>query len=330
MITNHETLPLFGEESGQYIGAQIDRKQLGRSLYLRLKHISLEKFVSCLTNEVKEQIEYARLCAGNRACGKTSLLFNPHRLNTRTKGIKVSIYEALQTESFCDGLARIIRWVDGAENLYQCLEKNINGTQLVNEFQPYVARQLAIDYRLNSESRVLDPCAGWGGRMVGFSTIVNFYAACEPSSETHSGLLQLLEFIRSFRPEFTARLIKLPFEDVTIQPETYDFALTSPPYYDTEEYTTEETNSLNRYSTFEDWCAGFYFPMIEKTMNALKSGCCFILNIGSRKYPLSAKLMEAFSPRYHITKIKSYLSGQGNGLGKKGEGESFYEIKKPL
>ena len=87
-----------------------------------------------------------------------------------------------------------------------------------------------------------------------------------------------------------------------IKKESFDFAITSPPYYDTEHYSEENTNSLNRYKDFDEWCKCFYIPLIRKTMFGLKDGSVFILNIGSRKYPLNQVLLDTFSRRYKITK----------------------------
>jgi DNA modification methylase len=162
--------------------------------------------------------------------------------------------------------------------------------------------------------------------MIGISTICNNYTCFEPSTRTSDGLINLAVFIKKFRPEFNASVNVLPFEDSHLT-EEYDFALTSPPYYDTEIYTDEKSNSLNRYDTFDKWVGGFFIPMISKTMDALKDGCSFVLNIGSRQYPLSDILTDNFSRKYSIVNKGNLLSGNA-GLGKSGDGETFYEITK--
>ena len=127
-------------------------------------------------------------------------------------------------------------------------------------------------------------------------------------------------------PTFKARVHNIPFEDSQLTPNFYDIALTSPPYYDSEKYSDEPSNSLNRYNSFQEWCIGFYIPLITKTMAALKPGAVFILNIGSRMYPLNQVLLDTFQEQYPIKKLGNYLSG--NGKSDK-EGEMFYEIRKP-
>jgi DNA polymerase I-like protein with 3'-5' exonuclease and polymerase domains len=165
--------------------------------------------------------------------------------------------------------------------------------------------------------------------MLGFSAVVNAYLCCEPSTRTAAGLRRIYEFIKTFRNDFTATINEAPFEDVELPAAQFDFAMTSPPYYDTERYAPgEATNSFNKYPTFTDWCAGFYAPLIHRTMRALKPGACFVLNIGSRIYPLNDQLYAISKDRYLVDKQKGRLSAS-NGLGKDGEGETFYEVKNP-
>ena len=308
----------------------ISREELCAAITPVLRRLSLSEFVSLITNEFSEVLEYADLSVGRSACQKTSLLYNPHRLDIKSRSSKFSIYGALQTDSFCNGLARALLFKKGKVNelLYQSLQLGINGVQYINEFPPLVAREMAVKYGCNKDSLVLDPCAGWGGRMIGISTVSDKYVGFEPSTRTYAGLVALKNgFIYNVNPSFDATIHNQCFEDSELPENSFDFAITSPPYYDTEEYSDEPTNSLNRYSTFDLWLTGFFFPLIQKTMAALKPDKVFVLNIGSRVYPLSSALLDEFGDQYQITCIGNELSGN-SGLGKSGEGESFYAIKK--
>jgi len=315
----------------------ISRDRLGEMLFEILKDLKLNDFVHLLTNEIDEVIQYHDLTHGRRGCQKMSLLFNPHRLAIKAKGARDSIYGALKYEWFSKGLARAMLFKRGnstnsTDLMYYSLQIGINGVQYINEFPPHIAVELCRNYTKNgnrSEMEVLDPCGGWGGRMIGSSVIVNKYTCFEPESRTYSGLINLSNYIRDKRlnPEFNSKVYQLPFEDSSLPNNYYDFAFTSPPYYDTEEYSEEETNSLNRYTTFTKWVEGFYIPMIQKTMDALKPGKAFILNIGDRKYPLSKILLENFGGKYPIIKLKGGMSDSGlNRI--HGKGESFYTIIK--
>jgi hypothetical protein len=69
--------------------------------------------------------------------------------------------------------------------------------------------------------------------------------------------------------------------------------------------------------------------MIQKTMNALKKDCSFVLNIGSRVYPLNEVLKSNFSNKYLIENEKDMLQGKKSGLkDNSNEGETFYRIVK--
>ena len=241
----------------------IDRDKLATQLYAVFNDITLEQLVGMITNRFQELVEYVDLSNGARTCQKTSLLFNPHRLSTKTKSSRLSIFDALHDESFISGLARAILFKYGKLNLssllYQVLQLGINGIQYVNEFPPYLAMETCAKYDVGATSKVLDPCGGWGGRMIGVSVVCNSYTCFEPASLTYAGLQELDNFIRLLNPDFKATIHCTPYEDANLQSNYYDFAITSPPYYDTEEYTSEESNSLNRYGDFNSWCSGIHY-----------------------------------------------------------------------
>ena len=330
-IELNEGQNLFGDSVAE--APDIDRDTLSRALYAQLKDVTLEDFVAMFTNGFEAVVDYANLCAGEKTGQRISLNFNPHRLDTGTKRFPISLYRALRDPKFVHGLARVVllNKKKGATKdlLYASVGMGVQGTSYVQEFPPHVARDLAIAYGMSKRCSILDPCAGWGGRMLGFSAVVNAYTCAEPSARTAAGLRRILQFIQSFRNDFHARINEAPFEDVELEASAFDFAMTSPPYYDTEHYAPgEKINSMNRYASFTEWSQGFYAPLIHRTMRALKPGACFVLNIGSRIYPLNDKLIEISAGKYDVSKEKDRLSAS-NGLGKTGEGETFYEVKNP-
>jgi hypothetical protein len=302
-----------------------DRTQL--SLYLKniLENMPLNDFVHLFTNEFQIIIDYYKLCNGEKTGQKITLLFNPHRMDTNSIENKISLYKKLKDPKFYSNLVRVLFMEK--YDLYQTCALGVGGSPIIADFPPHVMRDYCIQFRLNKESKILDPCAGWGGRMIGASIICNNYTCFDPATETYNGLCKLYNWLHKLNYAFTAKIYKMPFEDSKLEKESFDFALTSPPYYNTEEYSDEESNSLNRYKTFDEWSNKFYIPMIKKTMRALKPKCTFVLNIGSRKYPLNIVLLDTFSSIYSISKLKGKLSST-NGLGKTGEGETFYAITK--
>lgn len=307
--------------------AELGQQVLGEALFSLFKTATVDDLVSFLTNKFSATVEYQQLCLGKDTCQKISLLFNPHRLCCNGKS-RAPVFPSLKEQYYCDGLARALLFKRTTKDpLYQAIQMGFNSIQYCNDFPPKVARDLCLEFGISLNSRALDPCAGWGGRMIGISTVCNNYHGWEPASKTFHGLLKLRDFLRKFRPGFNPDIQCLPFEDAEIKKDCYDFAITSPPYYDTEVYSEEETNSLNRYKTFEDWCDAFFIPMIKKTIDALKRGKIFVLNIGSRRYPLSSVLYSSQIKGINIVKGPNWLSNSGLGRKEK-EGESFYYIKK--
>jgi len=308
----------------------VTRSSLKKYLIELFKDSSLEDLIGMITNEQLESIEYIRLSHGKDACRKTSLLFNPHRLDTKVSGAgKYTCFTALQLERLCDNLSRLLLYKsDSRGALYSSFQWGFGGVPFAAEFSPPLARDLFLRYsQCNRGAKVLDPCAGWGGRMLGISVVGGAYVGYEPSTKTFTGLQKLGDFISRMIGKFDFRIECIPFEDSCEEDNSFDFALTSPPYYNTEQYSDESSNSLNRYGSFDDWVGGFYVPLITKTMNALKPDGRFILNVGDRKYPLSTVLFDHFSTMYKISEIPSKLCNHGAGKNPR-DGEKFYLIEK--
>lgn len=317
----------------------MNRETLVANLKLSLRNMTLEQFSRLFINEVSAVEEFYKLCHDLNTGKTISLLFNPHRLNiiteasvTRTSN-PMSIYQSLSDEGNdkytekIDGLARLYLYnlEHGVSNpFYATVQRGYNGVAYVNEFPPYVARQIIKKYARKSDLvAVLDPCGGWGGRMIGCASLPNTeYTCCEPCTLTWKGLSELGVWLKTLQPQFDFNVINSPYEDYT--PDClFDIALTSPPYYDTEKYSEEESNSLNRYKTFEEWVEGFYKPLILNTMRYLNEDAPFILNVGDRKYPLSNALFKICEENgLYIERIEDYLSGNGE------DKEKFYCITK--
>jgi len=312
---------LFGDEIVKV--RAVERDFISSALCDVLHGLSLTDLVGLMTNKVEAVIAFACLCAGKTDGQKISLLFNPHRLDTATKKSR-SFYAATQDVSFCSGLARALAFKHGkcSELLYQCMQLGVNGVQYVNEFPPHVARDI---YKELGGVKILDPCAGWGGRMIGAASVGAYYHGFEPSSRTHAGLNRLGAFLKQFNTGFDYRVDCLPFEDAVLSDTDYDIALTSPPYFDTELYSDESTQACVRYQDWSEFVVGFFLPMIDKVLASCKKG--FILNIGSRQYPMRATVEE-----HYVCRAMSKFSLSGSaGLGKSGkEGEVFLHITERL
>lgn len=186
------------------------------------------------------------------------------------------------------------------------------GAQTVSNFRPTVARWIYDKY---GGEHVYDPCAGFGGRMIGAITSprVKYYEGCEPSTLTKKGLDEMAFKLCCD----TSIIIRQKCAEDHIPENSPDLIFTSPPYFDTEKYSNEDTQSYLKYPTYEEWRLGFLVPLVSNSVYALKQEGYFIINIANVK---NAKTLEddfqKLAKDYnlqHVTTYKMTLSKQHSG-----------------
>lgn len=148
-------------------------------------------------------------------------------------------------------------------------------------YRPQMAKMVVTNL---GAKRVLDPCAGWGGRMLGVVAAGAEYVAFEPNTETYEGLLKLIKLLGI---EDKVRIIK----DSSLEMDKYDIGefdliLTSPPYFDLEVYSHEDTQSIKGCDTYSMWVNNFLKPLIELSISHMKQNgwsCWNVHNVGKMK-----------------------------------------------
>ena len=136
---------------------------------------------------------------------------------------------------------------------------------------------------------VFDPCIGWGGRMIGTTCLGDdyHYTGCEPFTKTFSGLESM---IKELNIENQVTLYNKGVETVLkeLNDKRYDMCLTSPPYYDLEVYSHEESQSINQYKSYDEWINEFIKPIIDFVCSHVdKYSCWSVKNIKTdKKYNL--------------------------------------------
>lgn len=163
-------------------------------------------------------------------------------------------------------------------------------------FPPFHARFLAHKFLPNEgDTIVFDPCAGWGGRLLG-SLLVNrtdkvTYYGVDPETANEPAYVGISGRVTHWlKKEVSgpreAVFVYKPFEEFIRSREAknlfgkVDFALTSPPYFKAENYNPKnKLQSANRYTEYESWRDNFYRVLIEGVFDLLKPGGYFALNI---------------------------------------------------
>lgn len=216
-----------------------------------------------------------------------------------------------------------VRWFCGERPL---LDKFLNttlafcGHRQPAEFPVILARQLIDEFCTKPGARVLDPCHGWGGRALGYllSESATFYQGFDVDPQTRLGVKQMIVDLMPFYQKKRADLTLCPYEDAKIGKSEYDFAITSPPYFDTEKYNGEES-SWRRYPEFNSWVEGFFTPLIVKTAAALKPNAVFALQVGNQRHPLEdiaikivAKCGMGLIEKRHTDMINNYTGTEAD------------------
>lgn len=156
------------------------------------------------------------------------------------------------------------------------------GAQRVSNFRPTVAKYI-YDRYCAENGVVLDPCAGYGGRLFGAwaSDKVKFYVGIDPDDRQIHGNAEMSKDLHLIQSRLTTYLKRIPFEDFKSAEQSYDMIFTSPPYFDTEKYAYDKKQSWIRYRDYDKWVDKFLTPFIKKSHLYLRKGCYFILNVGS-------------------------------------------------
>lgn len=139
-------------------------------------------------------------------------------------------------------------------------------------FAPMRARAIYERYA-KPGATIYDYSCGFGGRMLGCLANDNnyTYVGCDPNTETYEHLLELKNHIETaVKHPVKAQIYCECSENLKLPEKTVDFAFSCPPFFGLERYTTEETQSYNRYKKYDEWLENYVRPTIMNIRAALK------------------------------------------------------------
>ena len=218
-------------------------------------------------------------------CLRLAWNYFPHWVDVRCGSSKMSPIGYFNDDKKLKGIIRKTwKWQQNygggkfTENRFrQCL-KLYEGSQGVSNFRPTAAKVVYEEY--GGDGIVWDMSCGWGGRLIGAlsSKRIKKYIGTEPATKTFEGLLKLKEDFSYINKE--VELHKLGSE-VFRPKEKVDLCFTSPPYFDTEKYSDEDTQSYKKYPEEQKWIDGFLFQTIKNCYESLKKNGYLLLNIAN-------------------------------------------------
>jgi hypothetical protein len=155
--------------------------------------------------------------------------------------------------------------------------KIYGGNQSVSNFRPSVAKWI---YNTYGGEIVWDMSCGWGGRLTGFLTSrCKTYIGTDPSTKTYEGLVSLRDELNLFNKQIL--LHKIGSEEFVPDTESLDLCFTSPPYFDTEKYSDEDTQSYKKFPNQRDWMNGFLKQTMINCHKGLKPTGKMMINIAN-------------------------------------------------
>ena len=164
-----------------------------------------------------------------------------------------------------------------AGNVYECFRINLGSVVM---FKSTTAKYLYQKYNATS---VLDPTAGWGGRMLGAWALGIDYTGIDTNVNMKPAYDSMIEMLNSKTPAiFEEPKLQMLWQsalDVDFSTLDYDFVLTSPPYVNLEIY-----EHMEPWESDEKFYKDFFIPLWQKCIDHIKPGGTVCFNISPKMY----------------------------------------------
>ena len=183
------------------------------------------------------------------------------------------------------------------------------GQPAVN-FPPLTARWIYENYTNHIPKEetlnIYDPSSGWGGRILGAMSSHRkiHYIGTDPNTDNFINELGITryEYVANFfndeclesnsfweEEKNTYHVFQEGSEHIGNHPDfqqykgKLDLVFTSPPYFDREQYSSDETQSFKSYPEYDDWRDNFLKPTLENAFHSLRNDRYLLWNIADIK-----------------------------------------------
>ena len=155
---------------------------------------------------------------------------------------------------------------------------------ICSQFKPNVAKGIYDRYKCKN---ILDFSAGWGDRLAGFyaSDYGELFVGIDPRKENHPIYEEQAQFYQKhstfFENDKRHEFICSPAEDADLSKYKgmMDIVFTSPPYFNVEKYSYDDTQSWVRHKHIDDWNTLFLQKAINNVWKTLRKGGLLMVNI---------------------------------------------------
>ena len=244
---------------------------------------AIKEFKSISYNSVKD----SRISLGNNRGQPLSRFLFPNMMTAEPKGRgSNSLKDRFYNDTKLKRAIRICYEMrEGHKLVYPTALRRalelVTGENIQN-FKPQNARALVEHLCPVLWGNVYDYSAGYGGRLLGIScSNMNYnYTGIDPNTET----VKYLNYFNNLLEEAVGVKGNI-IQDVSeeYQPTDVDLAFSSPPYFNLEKYSDEDTQCMVRYSTLDEWFGRYAEPTIKNIYKSLNQDGLFATNIADYK-----------------------------------------------
>ena len=225
-------------------------------------------------------------------------------LQTRVVGKKMTLPEILLDDEEYAKLAYNVEKLGRTGTMANRMFEGFRFNQSVVFFKPSTAKWI---YTKFEATHVLDPTAGWGGRMLGANALGIHYTGID----TNTSLQPAYEGIMGLIQDSKMRMIWEDTLAVDYDAIDYDFVLTSTPYVNKAGKMVEV---YEHQVIMADFYKDFLVPLIQKCLRHIKRNGKVCFNMNSIMYDEVAKLFRPADEQHDMLQQKRLAKNKGEQL----------------
>ena len=204
--------------------------------------------------------------------------------------------------------------------------RTFSRTTRVSNFRPTAAKVI---YELfsNDGDTVIDFSAGYGGRLLGCLPLRRRYLGIDPCQQQIRGLSTMEATLTRIAPLRAKVEIRMGCaEDVlgSLPLGSASLVFSSPPYFDLERYSDDQSQSYVRYPKYTEWLDGFLKRIIGGSHRVLKRKGYLALNVAdSNGFPLIRDTKQLATGKFDLVRTlklrmpqKPYLRARNGSVHK--------------
>lgn len=176
-------------------------------------------------------------------------------------------------------------------------------SKAVTNFKPTIAKYLYKTYASNG--KIFDYSCGFGSRMLAAMSLDMEYVGCEPCLKTYENLKNFGSFLLG-KTKGSFNVTSIGSEEYTYKENYFDFAFSSPPFFDYEIYSQDQGQSIVKYPVYEEWLINFWRKVIENCYNSIIPGGYFGFCISINQHEHMIEKTKEYCKDFNFSYVTEY------------------------